>query len=222
VLSVHAALPMFPLGAVLFPGMQLPLHVFEDRYRSLVQHLLQLPEQRRNFGIVAIREGYEVGSHGMQSAHRVGCEARLAAVRSHSDGRYDIGVIGRRRLRLLEMDTSGPYLLGQVEYLDEPEGPGPALTAERALEVFAAYRAALGQARDVPDSDHPGQAVPLSYSLAGVVALTLRERQELLECESASARLALLSSMLVDELAAMRAVPSLPATELSRTAWSPN
>ncbi len=220
---MHAALPMFPLGAVLFPGMQLPLHVFEDRYRSLVKHLLELPEQQRNFGIVAIREGYEVGSHGMQSAHRVGCEARLAAARSHSDGRYDIGVIGRRRLRLLEMDTSGPYLLGQVEYLDELEGPDPSLATERALEVFAAYRAALGQAHgDVSGSDHSYQVMPLSYSLAGAVALTLRERQELLECESASARLMLLSSMLVDELAAMRAVPSLPATELSRTAWSPN
>lgn len=220
---MDAALPMFPLGMVLFPGMHLPLHVFEDRYRSLVQHLLELPEQRRNFGIVAIREGYEVGSHGMQSAHRVGCEARLAAVRSHSDGRYDIGVIGRRRLRLLEMDTTGSYLVGRVEYLDEPEGPGPGPAAEGALRVFAAYRAALIEAHgQVPVDDHPRPALTLSYSLAGAVALTLRERQELLEAESTSARLTLLSSMLVDELAAMRAVPSLPATELSRTAWSPN
>ncbi len=214
---------MFPLGAVLFPGMHLPLHVFEDRYRSLVSHLLELPEQQRTFGIVAIREGYEVGSHGMQSAHRVGCEAHLAAVRSHSDGRYDIGVIGRRRLRLLDMDTSGAYLVGQVEYLDEPEGPAPGLAVERALRVFAAYRANLVQAHgDGPGDDHPRPPLMLSYSLAGAVALTLRERQELLEAESASARLTMLSSMLVDELAAMRAVPSLPATELSRTAWSPN
>ena len=220
---MDAALPMFPLGSVLFPGMRLSLHVFEDRYRRMVGHLLELPEQQRNFGIVAIREGYEVGNHGMQSAHRVGCEARLAAVRSHSDGRYDIGVIGRRRLRLLAMDTSGPYLVGHVEYLGEPDGPEPDVAAERALRVFAAYRTTLGQARgQLPVDDHPGPALAQSYSLAGAVALTLRERQELLEAESASARLRLLCTMLADELAAMRAVPSLPATELSRTAWSPN
>ena len=220
---MDAALPMFPLGSVLFPGMHLPLHVFEDRYRTLVRHLLDLPEQQRNFGIVAIREGYEVGSHGMQSAHRVGCEARLAAVRTHSDGRYDIGVIGRRRLRLLAMDTTGPYLVGQVEYLDEPDGPEPEVAADRALRVFAAYRVTLAEARgQVPVDQHPGSALARSYSLAGAAALTLRERQELLEAESASARLTLLGSMLADELAAMRAVPSLPATELSRTAWSPN
>lgn len=221
---MDAALPMFPLGSVLFPGMHLPLHVFEERYRSLVNHLMGLPEPERRFGIVAIREGYEVGSHGMQSAHRVGCEARLAAVRPYSDGRFDIGVIGGRRIRLVEMDTSGPYLVGHVSYLDEPDGPEPDLAAERALRVFAAYRDALAGARgaQVPVDDHPGPALARSYSLAGAVALTLRERQELLEAESVSDRLTLLSTMLLAELSAMRAVPSLPATELSRTAWSPN
>ena len=62
-------LPIFPLGLVAFPGMAVPLHVFEERYRDLVRDLLELPEQERRFGVVAIREGREVGADGVTSQH---------------------------------------------------------------------------------------------------------------------------------------------------------
>lgn len=221
-------LPMFPLGTVLFPGVSLPLHVFEDRYRSLVQDLLTEPDpRRRRLGIVAIREGYEVGSHGMQSAHRIGCEAQLLAARELPDGRYDIVVGGRRRLMLEEVDTSGDYLRGEISYLDERDGAGAQEAARQALAAYTRWREAVTAAGvdDPPEVDgdeHADEPLGLSFALSSAVSLTLRERQQLLEAEDGAARLALLTAMLGDELRAMRAVPSLPATELSRTAWSPN
>ena len=221
-------LPMFPLGTVLFPGVSLPLHVFEDRYRALVRDLLAEPEaSRRRLGIVAIREGYEVGSHGMQSAHRVGCEAQLLATRERPDGRYDIVVGGRRRLMLEEVDTSGDYLTGRISYLDERVGDGVQEATRQALGAFARWRKALSGtglevATELDPDEHVGDPLELSFALSSAVSLTLRERQQLLEADDAAARLTMLASMLRDELHAMRAVPSLPATELSRSAWSPN
>lgn len=221
-------LPMFPLGTVLFPGVSLPLHVFEDRYRTLVQDLLTEPDpHRRRLGIVAIREGYEVGSHGMQSAHRIGCEAQLLAARELPDGRYDIVLGGRRRLMLEEIRTSGEYLLGEISYLDERAGEGAQEAARQALKAYGRWRAAVTAAGidnlpQIEAHDHTDDPLSLSFALSSAVSLTLRERQQLLEADDGATRLVMLTGMLSDELNAMRAVPSLPATELSRTAWSPN
>jgi Lon protease-like protein len=221
-------LPMFPLGTVLFPGVSLPLHVFEDRYRAMVKDLLTEPDPgRRRLGIVAIREGYEVGSHGMQSAHRIGCEAQLLATREHPDGRYDIVVGGRRRLLLEEVDTSGDYLLGRISYLEEERGDGAPEATRQALSAFALWQGALASTgvelgADADPAESVGDPLSLSYALCSAVSLTLRERQQLLEADDAATRLTMLASMLRDEMHAIRAVPSLPATELSRTAWSPN
>jgi len=225
---VNDHLPMFPLNTVLFPGVTIPLHVFEDRYRALIHHLLTIPDKaERVFGIVAIREGYEVGVHGAQSVHTVGCLAQMTMVDPQPDGRFDIEVVGRQRLRLHSMDPSGPYLVGEVELLDDDEddaGAGPDQEAERTLLTFEAYRTQLSDLRggDVLDGDFPHDPTYLSYSLAATCLLTLRERQALLETDSAHERLAMLRLSLREEMRAMRAVPSLPATEVARTAWSPN
>lgn len=217
---------MFPLNTVLFPGVTIPLHVFEDRYRALVHHLLTIPDKSaRVFGIVAIREGYEVGSHGTQSVHRVGCLAQMTSVEPHADGRFDIEVVGRQRIQLHDMDTSGPYLSGTVEVLDDgKEGEEALQEAATSRKIFAAYREQLSQLRgaDVLDGALPDDPAYLSYSLAAACLLTLRERQSLLEVDTARERLILLRYSLREEMRAMRAVPSLPATEVARSGWSPN
>jgi uncharacterized protein len=223
---VTSQLPMFPLNTVLFPGVTMPLHVFEDRYRALVHHLLTIHDRsERLFGVVAIREGYEVGSHGSRSVHRIGCVAQMTSVEPYEDGRFDIEVVGRSRFRLDAMDTSGPYLVGQVTHLpDDPRKEGTAEEAARALETFAAYRARLSELRgaDVLDGALPRDPTYLSYTLAATCLLTLRERQALLEADSARERLIMLRMSLREEMRAMRAIPSLPATEVARTGWSPN
>src|ERR687884_522391 len=102
--------------------MTVPLHIFEERYRALVRHLLAVPvRQERLFGIVAIREGYEVGNHEARSMYRTGCVMQLTAVEEYADGRFDIAVVGRHRLRALSTDTAGPFLRAEVEHLT-PEG----------------------------------------------------------------------------------------------------
>ena len=90
---------MFPLNAVLFPGVSLPLTVFEDRYRALVHHLLRVEDPaERLFGSVGIREGYEVGDHGAQSLFRVGCRVQLTDVEPRPAGTFAIVAVGLERI----------------------------------------------------------------------------------------------------------------------------
>ena len=224
---MHEQLPIFPLNTVMFPGVSVPLHVFEDRYRALVHHLLTISDKSmRLFGIVAIREGYEVGQHGVHSVHRVGCVVQMTSVDPYEDGRFDIEVVGRARMRLDGLDTSGEYLVGDVETLPERTEPHPDALgqAERTYATFEEYRRRLSELRgdDVLDGDLPRDPEYLSYSLAATCLLTLTERQELLEASTSLERLVMLRHALREEMRAMRAIPSLPATEVARTSWSPN
>ena len=223
-------LPIFPLNTVMFPGVSVPLHVFEDRYRALVHHLLTISDKSmRLFGIVAIREGYEVGQHGVQSLHRVGCVVQMTSVEPYEDGRFDIEVVGRQRMQVHRyegLEVAGSYLVGEVETLSERTAKGVDLAQEagRTLDTFEEYRRRLSEMRGgaVLDGDLPNDPEYLSYSLAATCLLTLQDRQDLLEAETPLDRLVMLRHALISEMRAMRAIPSLPATEVARTGWSPN
>ncbi|MGN6253078.1 MAG: LON peptidase substrate-binding domain-containing protein [Marmoricola sp.] len=218
-------LPLFPLNTVVFPGAVVPLHVFEERYRAMVadlQGISAAPD--RVFGIVAIREGYEVGEHGRQSLQRVGTMLQLTEVAALPDGRFDIEATGRRRFRIDGVDAAGPYLVADATVLEE-DLPTPAgeNALHAALRAFAGYRAALATMRGVlADVALPRDPELASYVLASTVLLPMRERQELLEADTAVERLHLLGRLLRQEIAAITALPSLPATELARSRWSPN
>lgn len=217
-------LPMFPLNAVLFPGVTVPLKVFEDRYRAMVHHLLRVPDPTdRVFGSVGIREGYEVGDHGSQSLFRVGCRVKLAEVEANPDGTFDIVAVGLDRIELERLDTSGNFPVGHV--VARPEVPVPVAEeiVERARATFAAYRVALGSIRADPfPGDLPRDPTYLSWTLAAVAPLPMSERQALLEAEDTALRLVMVTDLLRTELRAMNVIPSLPATEVARTRWSPN
>lgn len=221
-------IPVFPLNAVLFPGVVTPLHVFEDRYRALMRDLLTIDDPaERVFAVVAIREGYEVGDHGMQSMHRTGTLVQLTESERYDDGRFDIEVTGRQRIVLNTVDGSGDYLRAECELVDDSEDgldPEVELEAARALAAFEEYRDRLSALRGGPVLAGPMPRDPtyLSYSLAATCLLSQDERQGLLEAPDAGTRLAMLRHSLREEMRAMRAVPSLPATEVARTRWSPN
>ena len=223
-------LPIFPLGLVAFPGMAVPLHVFEERYRDLVRHLLAVPDPaERLFGIVAIREGWEVaghGSSGARSMYRTGCVVQLTTHEEYADGRFDIAAVGRHRMRVVETDGGASYLRARVEPLrgSADFSPAAAVEAARTLSVFERYRAAVSALRgsEVMTGGLPRDPELLSYVLAATCSLTLAERQQLLESANAPDRLAHLRRLLHRELRAIRAVPSLPATEVARSGWSPN
>lgn len=216
-------LPMFPLNAVLFPGVTMPLHVFEDRYRALVHHLLRLDPEERFFGSVGIREGYEVGDQGAQSLYRVGCRLQLSDVEDNPDGSFDISVLALGRIRLDRLDGSGTFPVGEVVELPEPEVEVPQEVVERARATFTAYRAALLEFRSDPFSGTlPRDPEYLSWTLSATTPLPMSERQALLEADDAGVRLAMVTDLLRTELRAMNVIPSLPATEVARTRWSPN
>jgi hypothetical protein len=226
-------LPIFPLGTVLYPGLALPLMVFEDRYRAMMRDLLRLPEAERRFGVVAIREGYEVAlpghggtgrGSGRQSSYRLGCEARLVRAERQADGGYQIETVGARRFRVHDVHTDGDYLTAEVLPLGEPVGCAADTAAASALQVFDTYRQVLSVQRggEVMAGELPADPLALSYALASTIPLTLADRQALLEVPAAEDRLRRIETLLRAELSALRAVPSLPATDVVRTGWSPN
>jgi Lon protease-like protein len=216
---VTARLPLFPLGTVLFPGLLLPLHVFEERYRRMVRDLLELPDHRRRFAVVAIREGREVGADGVRALHAVGCVARVRRVDPYDDGRYDLVSVGEQRFRLADVDDSLPYLCADVELLDEPAGSGPSGLATAVRRQFETYRRALGgeAVDDLPDD--PGL---LAYLVAATAVLDLDDKQRLLEAPDLTARLGRELRLLRRETALLGMLPSLPGVELTRVPASPN
>jgi uncharacterized protein len=223
---VAATLRIFPLDTVLFPGMRQSVHVVEPRLRSLIQRLVETPPPERRLGVVAIREGYQVGRrHGRQSAHRVGCEAIVTRADDRPDGSWDVGLSGRRRMRVEELvSAERSPAVAAITYPPDIDGPEAAVTAATAIAAFEAYRDAVADhgGVQVPLGDLPSEPVPLSYALSTATTLPLRERQLLLEAPTAAARLRRLTLMLRAELSAIQAVASLPATRLARTGWSPN
>jgi Lon protease-like protein len=215
---------MFPLSSVAFPGLNLPLRVFEDRYRAMVHHLLRIEDPtERFFGTVAIREGWEVGEHGAQSLFRVGVRMQVTEIESHADGTFDLTAIGRDRIRLEGLETSGAFPVGRVSALPDAAVEVDEETLNHARATFTAYRAVVAELRGDPFAGTlPRDAEWLAWTLSAVAPLPLSERQMLLEADDAAVRLAMVSEMLRDEVAAINVLPSLPATEVARTRWSPN
>jgi uncharacterized protein len=226
---VAEPLPLFPLNTVLFPGIVMPLHIFEDRYRMLVRDLIALPpDVSREFGVVAIKVGYEVGARGVHTIQRTGCAALVTEVTANPDGSFEIMVIGRRRFHVESLDPSQEYLRADVEWLTDASGgdtPADAQrAAQRARELFGIYRDTVAELRgdDILEGEAPTNPVDLSYTLAAALVLNLAERQALLEAPDVVSRLRLGTSMMRAELQAMTAIPSLPATTMARTQWSHN
>lgn len=219
-------LPLFPLGTVLFPGLVLPLHVFEERYRTLVRELLALPEDERRFGVVAIRQGREVGVDGVEALYDVGCVAHLRRADGYDDGRFDIVSTGTARFRLEQLDEQGPYLRGQVEVLEDVMGPAaeaPLLDAA-VRAAFADYLAALSEAteEEIELPELPDSPLVLGYLVAATTALDLDERQRLLAADDGASRLRAELALLRRERTLLRHLSAAPAPELTRGPVSPN
>ncbi len=218
-------LPLFPLGTVLFPGLVLPLNIFEERYRQLVRDLLDGPEPRR-FGVIAIREGRETGVSGVFTLYEVGCLATVE-VTPLPDGRFELITVGTDRFRVRGLDDSAkPYLLGEVELLDEQTGS----EAEARLAVAAVQRAFRGYldvlaaqgSATISVPELPDEPVLLSYLVAASVIIDLPARQALLAQPDALRRLLAERSLLAKEAAILRSLGSTPATDLRSSPYSQN
>ncbi len=213
-------LPLFPLGSVLFPGLVLPLHIFEDRYRRLVRELLTQPEGSRRFGVVAIRLGTEAGQPEPK-LYEVGCTAELRRIDPLADGRFNVVAVGGSRFRLHSVSPSRAYLVGDVEELAEdpgdPAAAGP--LAERLRRVFTGYLAALGELRAADESSPatpqlPADPVRLSHLVSAVALLDMSDKQRLLAEPDAVSRLRSALTILSRERAVISQLHAVPAPEL--------
>jgi len=218
-------LPLFPLGTVLYPGLVLPLHIFEERYRQLVRDLLAGPEPQR-FGVIAIREGRETGAAGVSALHEVGCTATLRQVEEYEDGRFDLITVGTQRFRLVDLDDSQPYLQGEVDLLEEDTGDeaDAGLAARAVQEAFRGYLDALASrgAAQISVPDLPDEPVLLSYVVAASIIVELPDKQILLAEPDAARRLSAERALLAKETTMLRTLPSTPAADLRYSPYSPN
>jgi uncharacterized protein len=218
-------LPLFPLGTVLFPGLLLPLHIFEDRYRRLVRDLEDGPEPRR-FGVLAIRQGRETGVDGIQALHEIGCTATLRQVKALPDGRYDIVTVGAQRFRLVDLDDSRPYLRGRVDMLTEEAGDATAVAqaARVVRDSFRAYLSVLAErgVTQISAPELPDDPVTLSYLVGASMIIDLSDRQALLAEPDALRRLAAERVLLARELTMLRTLTATPAPDLRNSPYSSN
>jgi Lon protease-like protein len=167
-------IPLFPLGTPLFPGVVLPLHIFEPRYRRLMRDLLTLAEdsERRFFGVVAIRQGWEVERIAPAEAlYDVGCTARVRRMAPQPDGGFAIVTVGGERFRLLDVvvGEDPPYLQGEVEWLAEEEA------AEEAAGDADGLVAVAGAPDDLVTAVAHGSMDVLAGGVAGLFARYVAE-----------------------------------------------
>ncbi|MGY4906992.1 LON peptidase substrate-binding domain-containing protein [Streptomyces sp. 900116325] len=246
-----ARLPLFPLNAVLFPGLVLPLNVFEERYRAMMRELLKTDEDEpRRFAVVAIRDGRETaptalgmpdtatapaaterrpsdgfGPDPVQTFHRVGCIADAAKIRERADGSFEVLATGTTRVKLLSVDASGPYLTAELEELDEDSGEEAGALAEGVLRAFRSYQKRLAGASErslTTGADLPDDPSVVSYLVAAAAVLDIPTKQRLLQAPDTATRLREELTLLRSETAVIRHLPSLPAVDLTRAPTHPN
>lgn len=168
-------IPLFPLNVVLLPGAELPLHIFEPRYRAMVKSCL---EEKSEFGmLLSLPKGV---------AH-VGCTADIVEVaKRYGDGRMDILTVGRAPFRVVELFTEDPLLEGQVDYLDDREVPANPRIQRELVELFEACHTLIFD--DYPKNLEGSAIEDPSYLVAAALPMDLLWKQQILELRSEADR----------------------------------
>ena len=189
--------PVFALHTVLFPGQQMALRVFEERYLLMMEDVL--PQSA--FVVVAIRKGQEVA--GPYEAHRVGVTVHIEDYELDEDGTYVLRIAGGDRVALIAQESWTPYPRWRVEPFPDEGGAGTD-DVEAAAAALRSYLLASGEAEAVPSiSTEPVKA---SFALAAATPALIPQRQELLEVPSAGERLRMVSEIFQREASLMRAL----------------
>jgi Lon protease-like protein len=186
-------LAMFPLGSVLFPGGALPLHVFEPRYRTMMDEVMA---DERRFGVVLISRGSEVG--GGDQRVDVGTEARIDEAQQLEDGRWVLVATGVRRIEVASWLPDDPYPAATVRARPDDPPVDDALIRSTTAAVRRAW-GLLSELGRAPATDPVG-AAPDPWRLCDAAPLGALDRQRVLEADDATERLAMLTT-LVDEFA---------------------
>ena len=180
-------LPLFPLNTVVFPGWPMPLHIFEPRYKAMVQYCI---DNKKPFGIVLIEEG-EAEDDTAVVPRRIGCTVVITQVQKIEDGRLNILTVGQDRFRIHRLSRKKPYLVGEVEYLDFAEEDKDVLeTAVLHLRPLVInYFTALASVSDeteIDTSQIPSDPEELGFLAAAILQVSLEAKQSMLEARKAS------------------------------------
>ena len=179
-------IPLFPLNLVLFPGMPLPLHIFEERYKAMIGDCMRY---NTPFGVSLIRSGPEVGSAA--DPYTIGTTTRVLRSELLEQGRMNIITKGQRRFEIIEVTQQEPHVAALVRLLDEPVGEGfTGLSSELTEEFTKLMRNLVSLSGGYSSQvDVPEDPVELSYMIAANLDAPIPVRQELLEVPTAADRL---------------------------------
>ena len=194
--SVH--LPIFPLKTVLFPGMPLPLRIFEPRYKKMIGECLA---GSGNFGVVLIKEGEEVGPPAMP--FEIGTEAKIIKAERMDDGQLFIIVSGQSRFKIIKLLEPEPYLSAEVVFLPELEGDrNAALLTDQILRLVLSdfvQLASIFTLEPVYPFRFPNDPARFSVLASHLLSAPMTTKQQLLESETVEDRLKLARKLFVEE-----------------------
>lgn len=172
-------LPLFPLNTVLFPGMALPLHIFEERYLLMVNDCL---EGNRHLGVLLAKAGLD--SEGLATVYTVGTSALITHVDRLEDGGMDILTAGLERFRVLHLLRTEPYVIGRIELfpLEGTGSPEVAALGRKASALFVRYLRLVSEAlgTTIQIESTPRDPSSLAYLVAIALQIPMEEKQELL------------------------------------------
>lgn len=192
-------LPLFPLNIVLFPGSPLPLHIFEERYRLMIERCI---EQDAPFGVILIREEDRVDTDPNVSFHMVGTTASISDGAKLEDGRYILNTVGQRRFRVQYVVQRIPYFVGSVTYLPEETAGAAIEQANQLRTLYDRYWTALGAATGYQHEMEPlpDDIIEMTYWMSHRLQVDNIRKQRWLEADVAT-RLREITSELRSELA---------------------
>lgn len=199
-----AVLPMFPLGTVLLPGVALPLHIFEPRYRAMIRHVI---DGDGRFGVALIARGHEVGGGDIRTD--VGTVAKVVGANEFPDGRWAVIAVGTTRLRVKQWLPDDPYPRAEVEDFGDDPGKEPASSEDFAGLVRHARRVMAlaveaGQPTAEATSGFADDPALGTFEIAGALPLGPFDRQRVLGQDSSAARCALLAELCREQEADLR------------------
>jgi uncharacterized protein len=209
-------LPLFPLNTVLFPGMPLELHIFEERYKLMIGMCI---EKRLPFGVLLLQSGTaEYNPHAPSIPYMIGCTAQITQVKPLTEGRMNITIVGKERFKIHSIQHDKPYLVGMVEMIPMDVGDVRNLMRDsrRLRNWIIRYLTVLQTAGQLHfESKHlPNDPIALAYLGAVLLqGVAMSKKQQLLASEQMADLVNDLCTIYRSEVALLRAFLNPPTDE---------